>query len=230
MNILGIIPARSKSKGIVNKNIKIINGKELIYYTIKRAKESKLINQLISSTDSLKYSQIFKKYDIWTPSLRPKKLSTDKSNIIDTLIYTTKLAEKLQNQKFDYVVLLQPSSPNRKKSEIDKSIKKIINSDFDSLISLSSLNSTHPEKMKKIQKNKILDYVKGSAENPPRQNLEVLYVPSGNLYIVKRDILIKQKTLTGKKQTFYLIDKNDYVNIDNNDDLSIAKIKLKNFK
>ena len=84
--------------------------------------------------------------------------------------------------------------------------------------------------MKKIQKNKILDYVKGSAENPPRQNLEVLYVPSGNLYIVKRDILIKQKTLTGKKQTFYLIDKNDYVNIDNNDDLSIAKIKLKNFK
>ena len=94
MNILGIIPARSNSKGIKNKNIKIINGKELIYYTIKRAKESKLISHLVSSTNSKKYRKIFNKYGIWTPKLRPKRFSSDTSNIIDTLIHETKLVEK----------------------------------------------------------------------------------------------------------------------------------------
>ena len=72
MNILGIIPARSNSKGIKNKNIKIINGKELIYYTIKRAKESKLISHLVSSTNSKKIKIYFGKYGVWTPRLRPK--------------------------------------------------------------------------------------------------------------------------------------------------------------
>lgn len=230
MKILGIIPARSKSKGIKNKNIKLIHGKELIYYTVKRAKESKIINYLISSTDSKKYENIFKRYGIWTPILRPKNLSTDTSNIIDTLIYKTKLVEKIKNIKFDYVVLLQPTSPNRMKGEIDKTIKKIINSKSDSLISLCNLNSTHPEKMKIIKNNKVLSYLNGSKENPPRQKLEKLYVPSGNIYIVKRDILIKKKSLIGKKQTFHIIKQKDYVNIDDNDGLNIAKIKLKNFK
>ncbi len=230
MNILGIIPARSKSKGIKNKNIKIINGKELIYYTIKRAKQSKLISQLISSTDTQKYAKIFNKYGIWTPSLRPKHLASDKSNIIDTLVYKTKLVEKIKNLKFDYIVLLQPTSPNRKKGEIDKNLKKIINLKYDSLISLCPLNNTHPEKMKKIKNKKVFNYIKGSSENPPRQKLEKLYIPSGNIYIVKRDILIKKKTLIGRKQAFYVINKKDYVNIDGDDDLILAKVKLKKFK
>ena len=167
---------------------------------------------------------------MWTPGLRPKHLAVDESNIIETLIYKTKLVEKIKNTIFNYVILLQPTSPNRKKGEIDNNLKKIINSKYDSLISLCPLNSTHPEKMKKIQNNKVINYIKESSENPPRQKLEKLYIPSGNIYIIKRDTLIKEKTLIGKKQTFYEIKESDYVNIDNNDDLSIAKIKLRNFK
>ncbi len=229
-NILAIIPARSKSKGIKNKNVKKINGRELIYYTIKRAKESKLISDIISSTDSKIYSKLFKKNSIWTPSLRPKRLSRDKSKIIDTLIYTTKIAEKLKKLKYDYVILLQPTAPNRAKGEIDRCIKKIINSKHDSLISLCGLNSCHPIKMKKIKGNLVKNYIKNTAENPNRQELEKLYVPSGNIYIIKRDILIKKKTITGRRQTYDLIKFIDYVNIDTNDDFEIAKIKLKNFK
>ena len=74
--------------------------------------------------------------------------------IIDTLIHETKLVEKLKDIKFDFVVLLQVTSPNRKKWEIDNNLKKIIKNNFDSLISLCPLNSTHPEKMKKIKKTK----------------------------------------------------------------------------
>ena len=126
--------------------------------------------------------------------------------------------------------MLQVTSPNRKKWEIDNNLKKIIKNNFDSLISLCPLNSTHPEKMKKIKKNKVLNYVKKSKETPPRQKLEQLYVPSGNIYIVKRDILINFKSLIGNKQTYHVINKKDFVNIDDEDDFNIAKIKLKNFK
>ena len=138
-NILAIIPARSKSKGVKNKNLKKVNGKELVYYTIKRAKESKLISNIIASTDSKIYSKFFKKHSIWTPSLRPKRLSGDKSKIINTLIYTTKIAEKLKKIKYDYVILLQPTAPNRTRGEIDRCLNKIINSKYDSLISLCAI-------------------------------------------------------------------------------------------
>ena len=159
MNILGIIPARSNSKGIKNKNIKIIN-KRAIYYTIKRAKESNLISHLISSTNSKKYKNLFHKYGVWTPRLRPKKFARDKSNIINTLIYETKLVEKLQKIKFDFIILLQVTSPNRKKGKIKNNLKKVINGNYDSLISLCPLNTTHPEKMKKIKKNRYLIILK----------------------------------------------------------------------
>ena len=230
MNILAIIPARSKSKGVKNKNIKKIFGKELIYYTIKRAKESKLISNIIASTDSKIYSKLYKKHSILIPSLIPKRLSGDKSKILDTLIYTTKIAEKFRKIKYDYIVLLQPSAPNRRKGEIDRCLIKIINSKFDSLISLCNLNSCHPMKMKKIKKKSVKSYIQNALENPNRQELEELYVPSGNIYIVKRDILIEKKSLIGKKQTYDLIRSNDYVNIDSYDDLEMAKIKLKKFK
>ena len=85
-------------------------------------------------------------------------------------------------------------------------------------------------KMKKIKKKSVKSYIQNALENPNRQELEELYVPSGNIYIVKRDILIEKKSLMGKKQTYDLIRSNDYVNIDSYDDLEMAKIKLKKFK
>lgn len=229
MEILGIIPARSGSKGVKNKNIMIINNKHLIDYTIDRAKQSKYLTDVVASTDSNLYSKLFKNKKIWVPKLRPKKLSTVKSNIIDTLIYTTKICENLKKKKYNYVVLLQPTSPLRQKNEIDHCLKKIISSKFDSLISLSEMIISHPVKLKKIVKNIVKPYIKNSKENPPRQILEKLYMPSGNIYIVKRDQLIKNKTLIGKNQTYHIIKKDHYLNIDSLTDILISRIKLKKY-
>ena len=88
---------------------------------------------------------------------------------------------------------------------------------------------SHPIKFKKIIKKRVLPYVKNSIENPPRQSLKKLYIPSGNIYIVKRDSLIKKKSLIGKRQTFYLIKKNHYLNIDSQEDFETAKMKLKKY-
>ena len=229
IEILGIIPARSGSTGVKNKNIKIINNRHLIDYTIERAKKSKFITDIVASTDSVYYSNLFKKKKVWIPELRPKKLSTNKSNIIKTLIHTTKLCEKIKNKRYDFIVLLQPTSPLRLKNEIDRCIKKLIKTKFDSLISLSEMFVSHPIKFKKIINKAVLPYIKNSIENPPRQSLEKLYIPSGNIYIVKRNSLIKNKSLIGKKQTFHLIKKSHYLNIDSQEDIEIAKIRLKKY-
>lgn len=224
--ILAIIPARSGSKGIKNKNIVKINNKPLIFYTIKNAKNSNMISDLIGSTDSEKIKKIFEKYKVQVPFLRPKKLSTDKSLIVDTLIFCLKKMEKIKQKKYDYIILLQPTAPNRSKKEIDKCINKIIRTNADSLISLSPLDEPHPLKLKTISKGVVQNYLKSAKNNFPRQSLPKLYKPSGNVYIFTRKILLN-RDLKGKKQICDLISSKNHLNIDTKDDLILAKIKLR---
>mgnify|MGYP006085824067 CR=1 FL=1 len=227
MNILGIIPARSGSKGITNKNIIKIKNQNLISYSIKSAKKSRLLTDKIVSTDSIKIAKISKKELIDVPFLRPKKLASDRSLIVDTLLYCLKKMEKLKKKKYEYVVLIQPTAPNRKKNEIDQCIKKIINTNSDSLISLTEVDEPHPFKLKIIKNGIVKNFLKKGKNNYPRQLLPKVYKPSGNIYIFKRKFLIK-KDLIGKKQTFHLVKQKDFINIDNSDDLFLAKFKLKN--
>ena len=112
MNILCIIPARSGSKGVKNKNIRKIKGKTLIEHAYNTALKSKIFNKIILSTDSKKYLNLLKK-KIDTPFLRPKKISKDNTTDIEVLFYELKIYEKYYRNKFDYVCLLQPTSPLR---------------------------------------------------------------------------------------------------------------------
>ncbi len=224
-NILAIIPAREGSKGIKNKNILNINGRPLIFYTIKNAKKSKLITDLIGSTDSVKIKKVFEKYNVKVPFLRPKSLATDKSLIVETLHFSLKQMEKIFKKKYDYVVLLQPTSPKRARNEIDICINKIITKKANSLISLSLLDEPHPYKLKKISKGFVTNFLKSGKNNYPRQSLPKLYKPSGNIYIFKRKMILR-KNLGTKKETYYIIKQKDFLNIDNLDDLKLAKLKL----
>tara|TARA_Y100000996_G_scaffold414028_1_gene403792 strand:- start:489 stop:1172 length:684 start_codon:yes stop_codon:yes gene_type:complete len=227
MNILAIIPARKNSKGIKNKNIVKVNGKYLINYTINSAKKSKYITDIVGSTDSKKIAQIFKKNNIQFPFFRPKNLSNDKSNIIDTLIFTLKKIEKMKKNKYDYICLLQPTSPLRKKNEIDNAIKKIIKTNSDSLISLCKLDEPHPYKLVEIKNKKIIFNKNKRNKINNRQQMPDFYMPSGNIYITKRNILLKNKSFFGKKNIYTLIDPKNYININNSVDLKIAKSKLR---
>jgi len=224
--ILGIIPARGNSKGIKNKNLKLINGKPLIYYTINRAKKSKLISDLIGSTDSKKIEKYFINFGVKVPFNRPNKLAGDRSNIIDTLIYSVEKMELIKNIKYDYVCLLQPTSPLRKKNEIDNAIRKIIKYKADTFLSLSELDDPHPYKLMKIKNNKLSFFKKNFKGTMNRQMMPKLFKPTGNIYIINRDTL-KKKTIYGKKSIYSLVDQKYYLNINNYDDLILAKEKLK---
>ena len=121
--IIAIIPARSGSKGLLNKNIKLFNKKPLIYWTIKSALQSKYIDKCFVSTDSKKISNLSKKFGADSSFLRPKNISGHQSDISSTIIHTLKKF----NNDYDIIILLQPTSPLRDVKDINQSLELFIN-------------------------------------------------------------------------------------------------------
>ena len=119
--VIAIIPARAGSKGVLNKNIKSLNGKPLISYTIEEAKKSKFIDKLIVSTDSKEIADISLSQGASVPFIRPSELSTDSSLTFDVIKHTMNFL-KDKDEHYDIIVLLQPTTPFRKVESIDKAI------------------------------------------------------------------------------------------------------------
>lgn len=230
MNILCIIPARKNSKGIVNKNIKLIHNRPLIFYTISEAKKSKIINDLVVSSDSLNIKKISKKYNIKNFSLRPKYLASDKSTIDKTLRYELQRIEKIKKKKYEIIVLLQPTSPLRKNRIIDKSINFFLKNykKFDSLITISKFEEPNPFKTFIIQNKKLKKLInyRTKSDTPSRQEFPEVYIPNGMVYIFKRNNVLKKEKILGKNIYGYKTSSN-FVNIDNKKDLILAKKLLK---
>ena len=151
--ILCIIPARKGSKRIKWKNIVPLAEKPLLEYTINCAINSKYIDRVVVSTDSYYIKDLAKKMGADTPFLRPKNLATDDAKTIDVLLHALKYCEEVEKEKYDYLVLLQNTSPLRKSWQVDDAIEKIVSSTLNSLISLSEVRE-HPTLMKKLSNDK----------------------------------------------------------------------------
>ncbi len=226
MKIIGVIPARSGSKGIRNKNIVNVNGKPLIYYTIKALKKSK-IKKFIVSSDSNKILNISKKYGVKDLFLRPKKFSLDSTRSIELFKYLRNELEKYFT--FDAIMILQPTSPLRRPVDINNAIDLFNKYECDSVISVSSVGGAHPARVKYLNKNKYIVDPKFSEkkEGQNRQELRSAYIKNGAIYLFKKNNLNKN-SIKGKKSLAMIMPRNLSVNIDDDYDLKIAKFLLKN--
>lgn len=227
MNFLGIIPARAGSKSIKNKNIVKLNGKPLIYYTIKAAKRSILSDNFIVSTDDPQIIKICKELKVKYFYKRPSKLSSDKTTAIELLKYLVKDLEQ-KKFKFKNIVYLQPTSPFRNSLTLNKAIetyKKNLN--IDSLISVSEVESYHPARMKFMNKNNMLldNHYTEKKEGSNKQALKKMYIRNGAIYIFKKKN-IEKGTIKGKKSYGFLMSRNQSVNIDSINDLNYAKFLI----
>ena len=124
MNILGFVPARKGSKGIPGKNLKKLNGKPLIYYTLKTLKKLKTNSKIFSfiSTNDKKLKRYCETQGFKNNYIRPDRLSSSKSNIVDAVLHGIKGFESFKKIKIDAILLLQPTSPIRKVGEIIKAV------------------------------------------------------------------------------------------------------------
>jgi CMP-N,N'-diacetyllegionaminic acid synthase len=208
--ILAIIPARKNSKRIIDKNIKILCGKPLIFYTIEVAKKSKYIDRIIVSTDSKKILKISNKYGAETPFLRPSILSGDYSPDLPVLLHTLNWLKDKEDYVPDIVVHLRPTSPLRTVDQIDGAIKLLVeNKYFDSVRSVTEQKHT-PYKMYFIKDGLLKNIInlKNRKEffNLPSQCLPRVYRHVGYIDVVRSNIILKNKKLSGKKIAPFIID------------------------
>ena len=226
--VLAITLARGGSKEVKKKNIKHINGRPLIWYTIKEALKSKLIDRYIVSTDSKEIKKISLHLGAEVPFIRPKKFATDTASSVKALQHAVQYLEKKENQKFDIIVELMCTNPLKNVNDIDKAIKKIIKTKADTVIAVHKVEDHHPKRIKKIIEDKLVDFMKEKPESR-RQDLRPLaYVRSGSIYAIKRDYLMKKNRRYGSKNSRPIILPNERViNIDTEADFLTAQSLIK---
>lgn len=221
--IVAIIPARKGSKGIAKKNIKKINNKPLIQWTIETAKEIKLIDEIIISTDDKNVEKISKKLDVKVPFLRPKKYAKDNSLGIDTVIHALK---KISN--FDYVLLLQPTSPMRSQKDIKGIINFTLKNKLKSSVSVNEVKD-HPELMYTLNdRKKIMKEFPQYNTVKLRQKYKKIYRVNGALYMCEIKWLLNKKDFLTKETYGYIMPLERSIDIDDQYDWKIAEMLLKN--
>ena len=197
-NIIALIPARSGSKGIKDKNIKHLGKKPLIGLAIDQCFRSKVFSKIYVSTDSIKYAKISKKYGPVEIIMRPKKISNDKSTDYEMV----KHAIKNISSKYDFIAHIRPTSPLRKAEHLRKAFKDFIKSNYDSLRSVHEMQETSYKTFE--VKNGILKPLKNvdisiDQLNAPRQNFAKTFFPNGIIDIYRKNFILKNKLLFGRR-------------------------------
>ncbi len=213
-SVIAIIPARGGSKGLKNKNIKHLCGKPLIAWTIEKAKLSKYIDTVLVTTDDPKIAGIAKDFGAEVPFLRPKNISKDSSPTFDAVMHAISFY-KDKNMNYDYIVLLEPTSPLREDSDIDNILKKLDDSkvNYDAIVSVGEIGE-HPSIVKKIINQKIEPFEKSLEQKSRRQDNVPAYFPYGVAYIVKTKTFYEEKSFYTKRCNFFEIKRYQNYEID----------------
>ncbi len=227
--ILAIIPARGGSKGLKDKNIKQILGKPLIAWSIEAGLNSKYIDTVMVTTDSEKIASISRDFGAEVPFLRPNELACDTATSMDVIFHAINYYKNELNQKYDYIILLEPTSPQRTVDDIDNAIEKLINNiNASALVSTSKVESCHPAYMiKKLKDDFFEGYENKDINITRRQDFLDLNFIDGTLYISQVKILFEKKSFYHDKTLCYDVPKWKSLEIDDLDDFIMIEALMK---
>ena len=226
--ILCIIPARSGSKGIVDKNIMDFKGKPLLSWSIEQAQQSKYSKnmKIIVSTDSEKYAEISKRYGAQVPFIRPTNISGDMSTDFECIKHCVDWLKENENYEPDIILHLRPTQPCRKIEHVNLAIETFINNrdKYDSLRSVIPVEKS-PYKMYSINNDELkplFDEVNNIKEpyNQARQLLPQCYLHNGYTDILNTDILTNN-TISGTKMYPFIMDTDNNIDIDEEKDIPL---------
>jgi CMP-N-acetylneuraminic acid synthetase len=221
--VFAVIPARGGSKGIPKKNIYPLCKKPLISYTIESAIKSKEIHHLIVSTDSYEIAEVARSYSVDVPFIRPQALSSDTALAVDVIKHAITHEEKRLQIRFDYVVMLQPTTPLKLTEDIDGAIQKLIQTGCESIVTMVDVGANHPARMYKIDNDKLVAVMDEGIAMRPRQELPPIYIRNGAVYAFRREVIDKYNALLGNDVRPYVMPIERSVNIDSHIDLYLAE-------
>mgnify|MGYP001180350079 CR=1 FL=1 len=223
--VLAYIPARSGSKGIIDKNIADVCGKPLIAYSIESTKKSKYVDKIIVSTDSEKYAEICKRHGAEVPFIRPAELAGDQSKEIDVVLHVLDWCNQ-NNLDFDIIIKLQPTSPLRLAEDIDKAIEMLENKCADAITSVSEVD-VHPWWTNQLPENlSMKNFIKPEAIKN-RQELPNYYQLNGVLFAAKRKHLLEKRSWFAENSFATIIPAERSIDIDNPIQLELVRIMVR---
>jgi len=219
---LGLIPARSGSKRLPNKNRRELNGKPLFLYTVEAALQSKLTD-VVFSTDCPEMAETARQNGAEVPFVRPADISDDRSTNKDVLMHALEFMEVRNDEHYDIVMVLQPTSPIREPGHIDECIRTLCGPQFDTVASVAGPVSKRQKTIKiRGEKGELQDYREGL--------LCDYYQYNGSIYGAKRDYFAATKDYHSGRQFGFVMDKLHSVDIDDEIDFEIASLLLKRIK
>ena len=218
--VIAIVPARGGSKRLPKKNILDFYGKPLINWSIEAGLGSKYIDWVIVSTDDIEIADIAREAGGDVPFLRPRELTSDNASTVDVIVH---LLGTVGSHEYDYIVLLQPTSPLRTSAHVDEALELLASKDADAIVSVSPVE--HPvEWTNTLPENHSLDdFLTESILNVRSQDLPERYQINGAIYIAKTDKFLAEKSLFLRQKTYaYIMRKKESVDIDDKIDFAKA--------
>jgi len=213
--VLAIIPARGGSKGLPGKNIRELCGKPMIAWTIEKARMSNYLDVVLVSTDSPEIADVARRYGAFVPFLRPEHLAGDHSTTYDVIFHALAFCRENDEYNFDYVVLLEPTSPLREDDDVDRMLEALDarSDEFDSIVSVGKVTE-HPSIMKRLVSGRMEPFCQELEQASRRQDNIPAYFPFGVAYIAKTDVLLVEKTFYTHRCASFLIKRYQNYEID----------------
>ena len=228
VKVLCTICARGGSKGIENKNIKPMNGKPLITYTVEQAKKSKLFEHIVISTDSDEIAEIAKQYGAEVFFKRSEEMASDSAGKLDVIKDAFVKSEEYYNEKYDYLMDLDVTAPLREVEDILNAFKQFIADNNDNLI--TAMPSRRSPYFNLVEVNKDGEvYLSKNLDNAilRRQDAPKSYDMNASIYIWKRDIILSENSIFLKKTGLYVMPEDRSIDIDTELDYKFVEFLLK---
>lgn len=219
MKILGLIPARGGSKGILNKNIAAVGGKPLIAYTIEAAWQSAHLDKIVVSSDSPAVLEVAKEWRV-QPAERPSELAQDDSKFEDLIFHTLDWLKEKEGYCPDIFVYLQPTSPLRTADDIDKAVEMLLDSRAKAVISVRPIDRECLKTFLLNSQGYLFGAVNNSFPFMNRQKLPEVFLPNGAVYAIRTEEFYLRRSLFSPDQTLpYVMPEERSLDINTREDL-----------
>ena len=225
--VLAIVPARGGSKRLPGKNRLILNNKPLIAWSIEAGLNSRYVDRVIVSTDDQEIADISKVWGAEVPFIRPQELASDHATTVDTIIHALNSVES-GTENFDYVLLLQPTSPLRTSKHIDEAVEMMLEKCADSIVGVTEVS--HPIEWSNTLPDNLSmdDFISKEAYFTRSQDFPKRYQINGAIYLIKKESLIASGRMISEVNSIaYIMKKNDSVDIDDQFDFILAESLFK---
>jgi CMP-N-acetylneuraminic acid synthetase len=224
--LLAIIPARGGSKRLPRKNILYLSGKPVISWTIQAALKSKYIDRTIVSTNDIETANISKDYGADVPFLRPDSLATGTATSVDTILHSINAI----NDNYDYILILQPTSPLRTYEHIDAAVELFLDKKADSIISVCE--AEHPTKWINSLPSDLsmINFIHHTEQSKRSQDFIKEYIINGAIYLIRVDTFVKTMTFFPENSYAYIMDRESSIDIDTEYDLKLCEFNINNYR